>query len=98
MASPAQCPTGKRRFAEGLDLAFLAGNDRLVYSRESDGRTVSLGYAPIVLDGTHLGASVPIFSRYASRLFWVVPQYDAVIFKLAVDNPHLDGVYLRPLP
>ena len=96
LASPSDCMTARRQFATAADFWFINGDDRLVYSDQSDGVVVTLRHAPI-LGGIDLGPPVEI-QRGVGRLFGILPDFSGVLFTLATGNPEVDGVYHSTLP
>jgi hypothetical protein len=95
MASAANCQ-GKRMFTSNVDYWFVNGDDALLYSDEGDGQTAALKYAPITNLST-VGTGQPI-QRQINRTFWILPNYEGVIYGITSTSAAANGIYYAKLP
>ena len=94
VANPDGC-ANKRRFASSIDFWFVDGAKALLFSDDSDGRFVTLRYAPV--QSGQLGMPV-VAQRQIDRMFGVLPNFEGVLFSITSNNAAVDGVYHLPLP
>ena len=60
-----------------------------------DGQTAALKYAPIA--GNVLGASISV-QKQINRIFWILPNYEGVLYSITSTSAAANGVYYMKLP
>ncbi len=97
VANPADC-SGKRQFATDLDYWFVANDDGVVFSDETDIDIVSLRYARVT-GGNVWPATGPVKVQGQMRRVYslLLPKYDVAVIEIDQGND-TDGVYYVKLP
>jgi hypothetical protein len=93
-ANPNGC-SGKTNFSKNIDFWFVNEDKAILYSDESDGRSVTIKYAPV--SGTTLANGVEV-QRSTTRLFSVLPDFAGLLFNIDSTSEAVNGLYWVELP
>jgi hypothetical protein len=94
-ANPTNC-SGKRKFADGIDYWFMAGNKGMLFSDSGLGNDATLRYTVFDNGGAGFGAPVEIQKRM-QRFFTVTSEFDLALFAIEALTSY-DGLYGYKLP
>jgi hypothetical protein len=94
-ANPNGC-AGKQMFSRNIDFWFVDEDKAILYSDESDGRSVSLQYATVT--GNTLNKPAAPFQKSVVRMFAVLPDFAGLMFMINSTDEATNGVYYIPLP
>ena len=87
--------TTKMMFSRNIDYWFINNDDGLLYSDEGDGSTAALKWRTITA-GT-LGAPQDI-QKQAGRTFWILPNFEGVLYSITSTQEAANGIYFAKLP
>jgi hypothetical protein len=93
-ANPNGC-ANKKQFSNNIDFWFVDEDKGVLYSDDSDGRSVTLRYATVT--GNAMNPNVTM-QKSITRLFGVLPDFAGVLFTIQSTSEAVNGIYYMKLP